>query len=363
MVCKNCGQALATGAKFCPSCGSTVEQNNNVDLGKTIQVDVNSIQNMNNNANNNKKSNNKLYMIIGGIVLALVAAIVVIFALKGSSNDIEILEKAINNLYNEEVDNLTLTGKIEMGSEDMDFEFSADLKVAQLDDEYKLMLRVNKSMLFDEMSLYSHIKDKKMKLYTTSDVVDLLGMTESENKQWLYYEVDADEVLEDIKEEEKEKVNVDLGEILDKEHFAFVEETNGVRKYKLTIDKKLVDDLIKLAEEKLSKEELEELNDSIETLESLEHPLNLEIYINKQNKFTKVVMDLANFIEEEETLTKLKLTFELTNVNATTVEIPQEALNSTTDLTTYAILNPKTDEYDSSYDYDYSTDYDTDLDW
>lgn len=347
----------------------SIEQpNNNLNNSVVTPVNDNSMEstqgvqtvdtaNNTSNQESTKKKNNKLIFIIGGVVLALVAIITLVIALSSSSSgSIEPLNKALNNFKEVGQNSGTITAKmvLESSSEDS-MNFSAAVKYAKVDEAYDMELTLNKSLLYDEMSLYLSGTSDDITLYAKSSVVDLLGMTYSDTDSWLYYFIDLDSLEEEISIEETDDSNIDLSEVIDSKHLSYVGEESGLKHYRLTIDNELMNDL----KSKVSNEEAAEIDSylsSEETVEILNKGLDIDFYVNSSDELQTVSMDLTKFLEDTDSdVTKFIFSIEFSDFNNTVVSIPSEALHSTVDLESY--FTNYSVQTDDSYDYDYSYDY------
>lgn len=378
MECKKCGANIADNAKFCGYCGGQIEtivsnenvQNieqpvessdnmipkNNEDLGKTIVVD-NLVQNEqlnNNQVPYSSKKNSKNFVPLLAVLLIVVGAALLIFLFsKVGNNPVSVLEKAVLNLSEKSKNSGTVTAKITMEEESTgSLTISATSKYAKENDKYKLQLTLNKNMFMDEANVFLTLDKKAASIYLQSSIVDMLGMTSSNVNKWLSYSIDLEE--EEINLDDAEKIkNVHLDDILDKEHFVYVDKSDNLRHYQLVINKKLIQN-IKTKLSKLDDEEAKELADSINMEEvDLSNPLKINIYINDKNEITKISFDLTDLLEEEG-ISKAVFELEFSNLGTTNVIIPNEALNTKDNLMEYFTTNAIADEDGSDFDYDYS---------
>lgn len=377
MECKKCGANIADNAKFCGYCGGQIEtivsnenvQNieqpvessdnmipkNNEDLGKTIVVD-NLVQNEqlnNNQVPYSSKKNSKNFVPLLAVLLIVVGAALLIFLFsKVGNNPVSVLEKAVLNLSEKSKNSGTITAKMTMEEESTgSLTISATSKYAKENDKYKLQLTLNKNMFMDEANVFLALDKKDASIYLQSSIVDMLGMTSSNVNKWLSYSIDLEE---EINLDDAEKIkNVHLDDILDKEHFVYVDKSDNLRHYQLVINKKLIQN-IKTKLSKLDDEEAKELADSINMEEvDLSNPLKINIYINDKNEITKISFDLTDLLEEEG-ISKAVFELEFSNLGTTNVIIPNEALNTKDNLMEYFTTNAIADEDGSDFDYDYS---------
>jgi len=386
MLCKNCGANIEENSKFCGYCGSKVEVenilqsvvvnsnksetnalNNEVDLGKTIRIEpiendtnlnaagvgvnnenniqtpttnqvVNQVQNNNvpQNNTNNKKSN-KLLFVIGGVLLAIVAIVLVVTAfMKSSNNPVSVLEKAIYNLGVKGEDSLTIDAGLSFATTTGEsFSFSLTVKTEMTGEESgNVQMTLNKSLFFDEMNIYSTVNKDEVTLYAESNVVDMLGFTSSLTPTWLYYRLPLDELAQEVEEVTGEEIR--LQDLIDEEHFKYVDEANELRHYVLVVDQKLVDTL----KEKLSNLEDEDIKDMLDSMETLEKAINIDFYINSLNELSKIEINMTEYLNEEsQDISEFVLSMTFRDLNNTKVEIPSEALDSNLDLETYMSEN------------------------
>lgn len=350
MLCKKCGASISDEAKFCTSCGAKVEdtvvvsgeglsggammQSNPSDGMKPVN-DLNSMQNNNTVTSEpkNKKSNAWIF-ILGGILLGVVAIILLFVSLGSGNNDVRVLEKALSKMGNMGENSGTIKANVSVETDTQDnFDFSASISYAEKNDLYNVALKLNKSLLNEEMNLYSTVTEDDITLYAKSSLIDMLGFTSSPNDIWVNYFMTFDELELELDENDLED-DFNLSKVLDEKHFAFVDEENGLKHYKLTIDNELLNKIKAQADE----EDLRELEDSFSTLNEGQSELTdvyyLDVYINKSNELAKVSMELSEGLEEEG-ITKVVISLEFVDFGRTTVEIPTEVKNSTMNLENY----------------------------
>ena len=337
MICKKCGSTIEDTSKFCGYCGEKVNNENqtqipvqnieqpivnnvvdNNSLNQTnlnqgvveqpvlqevqqnIQVPAEPINNTIPNQTNmpnleskpSKKKNSKLLFIVLGIVLAVLAAVLVILAFnKTASNSISVLEKSLANLGSKGTDSGTINAKISVeDNTSSKIDLSATLKYLKTNDTYDFGITLNKSVLFEEMSLYLRTTKDKATIYANSNTIDMLGFTKSNVNMWVYYILDLKEVSENI--EIPEDKQIDLKGILDEKHFKYVDKTNNTKHYKLIVDKELMDKI----KEKMPNDYDEELDSSISLTDSYE----IDFYINDSNELVRISMDLTNAVASED---------------------------------------------------------------
>ena len=418
MLCKKCGAEIADTSKFCGYCGEVVEtneimqpsniENNEVventiteaDLGETIKIDLVQPENQISdvtvppigpglpgyvepvvepvastqpevqnqvpvngpvmpNTEGNKK-NNKLVFIIGGVVLALIAIVLVIFAMNNSSNSISVLKKTMANLSEAGKDSATATAKLNIEAGGQNLSLSATAKVEKKsEEEFDMQLMVDKSLFTEEMSVYAKVGKDKVNVYMESTTIDLLGMTSSLTPSWVYYTLKLDEIMSEMNAEENTNSELKLEDVIDAKHFVFVDSVDKINHYQLIIDQELINNIKAKADELAN----EDLKDSFDDMEELEQAIKVDFYITDSNELAKIKLDMSEYLTEEDDISGLSISIELKDLNNTKVEIPSEALKSTTDIDTYMAENSidYSLDYDSSYDYDMDSDMNLDL--
>lgn len=73
MFCKNCGTEINYDQKFCPKCGAKNVDENNIELHKKV------------NENINNKSNKKLFIVIISLLLIIAIIAITIFHFSGNN--------------------------------------------------------------------------------------------------------------------------------------------------------------------------------------------------------------------------------------------------------------------------------------
>lgn len=385
MICKKCGATIDERSKFCIYCGNkinvveipnAVENNMNVSnkqnefvieevksnnnlvnntnldttknqvdqvnydsvnsqLEKTVVVPIQQVNQQMSIQNPPKKSNKTWIFIILGIVLAIITGILLFLSInKSSNNSIKVLQKAINNFAVKGENSGTINLDLLLGSNESDsINISATMKYARVDYNYNIALTLNKSLLFDEVNLYSTITEKDVTLYAKSSLVDMLGVTSSNTDMWVHYVLGLDELIDTEEQNIELKSNIDLSSIFDDNHYKYVGKKDSLRQYQLIIDNELISKVKKIVESEDSlKESLTEIP---EEQINLEKPIYLDFYINKSNELAKITMDISELIEEEENLSKAIIEISFLNFGNTMVDIPKEAKNSNMDIITY----------------------------
>lgn len=381
MLCKKCGAETTDNAKFCGYCGEVVETaqsvnesqnvetnvNNGVnepvinenDLGKTIVVEpinpemengVNEpVMNQNvqaptpTNDTNNKKGKSPVLVIVG-IILAVAAIGLLVFAFtQKSSNPIEVLKKSLANFENG-YESATIRASLSASASGTTLDFSATVRTQKIDEKKaKVHITVNPSLLFEEMNIYASVDEKEANTYFESTLIDMIGATSSLTPSWIKYSLKLDEIMEEASVEEKLK-NYKLEDVIDENHFVYIDKVNNLNHYQLIIDQELVN-------------KIEEINgEEIEGVEELEKAIKIDFYISKSNEISKIELDMSDYLDDSVAVSNLVLSLEIQDLNKTQVDIPSEALNTATDLESYIANNSMT--YDDEFDYDFDSEWD-----
>ena len=391
MLCKKCGAEITDNAKFCGYCGETVEtapivnepQNvettinamssepaiNEVDLGKTVVVEPITPE-MGNSASepvtdqniatqlepSAQKNKGKVPVLaIVGIILAVVAIVLLVFAFANkSSNSVEVLKKSLANFENG-YDSATIRAKLSASASGTSLDFSATVRTQKIDEKKaNIHITVDPSLLFEEMNIYATTDEKEANLYLESTLIDMLGATSSLTPSWVKYSLKLDEMIEEANLEDKLN-DLKLEDVIDEKHFVYVDKVDKLNHYQLIIDQELINKL-----EELSGEEIEET-------QQLEKDIKIDFYISKSNEISKIELDMSEYLKEDDTISSLVMSLEIKDLNKTQIQIPSEALNTTTDLETYIANNSVSFggdyDYNSDLDSDYDYDYDYDLDY
>lgn len=383
MVCKKCGFNVSDNAKFCGYCGNPIEepnkevilstepqtiiQDNNVneisvDSGNDIlfnseKTEVNSNidilapieqpkieevnQTLNNVSNQNKKSgkNSKIPFIILGVVLMVLGLSLIFGSIsKNYTDSINVLNKAISNLNEKGAESGTINVKLLTESSTSDsFNLSATAKYSKNNDVYDFEFTLNKSLINDEVSFYSRIDKDKIYLYAKSSIIDMLGLTNSDQDVWLHYFTDFVGMVE-----EENTDDLDISEILDKNNFKYVNKVDNLNHYQLIINKSLIENI----KSKLSDEELVEIEETLDVIiEELNQPYIIDFYINNSNEIVRISVDLTSIIDVPQ-VSNANISIEFADFNKTTVVIPSDALESKIDLETYMSTNSSFGNFD-----------------
>lgn len=410
MTCKNCGANILDGSKVCSVCGASVEDvtptvsevqpqevSNNLNeqpamstisepvVSSTYETPV--VQNNYTSPEEPKKKKGKAGIIALVVVLLAAIGVGAYFLISGkdggsvlgkknsNSNTIETFKDAVKNLENAGDKSGTLKLGIDMESSTGDtFNLGASMKYEIADENnMKMEIKVDKSLITDEILAYVDVTNKNLKLYAQSSLIDLVGMTSSDENIWLNYSVDLTELESELTEitnnvetkEAMEKLsNIDLAKVFDDKHLSYVGKSGDLDQYKVTIDYDLMKNLSdQLPEEdRMTEEEAEEIKEEFNEIPG--GKIELNIYIDSNKQFKKFDMDLAKIIDDD-SIKKALITYELTDLNKTVVTIPSEALNSTTDLMEYISSSQGLTVDDDLYDQDIYKEYNetkTDID-
>lgn len=333
MKCLKCGMEIEDNSKFCGYCGTPVEQpqpvqpENNATVEPAMQSQpVNNVAVAPTPVEEPKKKSNKALLIVCAIVAVIAIAAVLMLTVFNkntkSTNSVDTVEKAIANLQKKSVgENTSGTVKLSASIESSDSQslnLVGTIKYEKTGDNIKLQVGVDKSLFFDEINIYADGNKEKMSLYTKSSLIDMIAGTSSESDTWLYYTADLKEMEIDFSEIETSE-EVDLSSI--KDNIKYVGKDGSLNHYTLTIDKELADKL-------KSELPVEDYNDMLESLDTLNGSLVIDLYINNKDELEKISLDLSPYLKESG-ISKAILAIELKDFNNTKVEIPSEALNGT----------------------------------
>lgn len=365
MKCIKCGMENADNSKFCGYCGTPVEQpqqnENPVNNEQPIQPapavqqtnvvaesTVQPVQPVQQPTEEPKKNSNKGLLIACLIVAIIAVAGVLYFTLFNKttkvSTSIDALEKAISNLQQKTVAENT-SGTIKLSAvveaaENQNLSLSGTLMYQKSGDNVKLNIAVDKSMFFDAMSLYANVEKDKVSLYTKSSLIDMFAGTASEKDSWVYYVADLTETPINF-EEIKMDTKVDLSEL--KNNFKYIGKDGKLNHYTLTIDKDM-------AEKMKSELPAEDYEDMLNSLDTLNGSLVIDLYINNKEELEKISMDLSQYMKDSE-VSKAIITIEFKDFNNTTIDIPTEALNGI-ELEKYISENmPKEIDQDAEFNF------------
>ena len=140
-----------------------------------------------------------------------------------------------------------------------------------------------------------------------------------------------------------------------KNFVVFIGEENNLKHYQLVIDNELLNAIKSQEAIKGNLEGIEETVSSVYNGSTeLTQTVYLDVYISKSNELVKLSLDLSNLLAEE-TLNKIELSIEFSNLGNTLVQIPTEVKNSQIDLETYMekyaiVIDGFGSELDSEFD-------------
>ena len=343
MKCLNCGAENADNSKFCGYCGSpltdvtenvteevsneleqppkeevkadenkVLESTESVSLESSKDIKPTTDSNLNNNTN--KKSKMPIFIICGVVLLALVVLVILKFTVfDKSKSSVDVLERATSNLIAKSGgENLsgTIVATMTMGTISTTVNVSAQSKYQMVDDTLRFQLKLDKSDFFDEMNAFMVIAKDKISLYAESNLIDMFIGTTSDSKEWLSYELELEENQIDLSNIESD-TSVDLSSLDDE--FKYVGQENGLKHYTLTINNDTIQDL-------------DEVDTSSIQLDQFNGDLVIDFYLNENDEFEKITMDLSDAMANTG-VTKALITIEFKDFNNTIVTIPNEAFN------------------------------------
>lgn len=228
---------------------------------------------------------------------------------------IDVLDKAVGNLA--ETKSIELDAKIELEMEQdganvaLELPFNVYINNTK-EDKNISKLNVEKNDLFGKIDAYFDIEKDVLKTY--------IGNAEAEETTWVLYE-------NKIKESESELKDIDVKEVITSENFALLDEENGIKHYLLIVN----NDLLKRLENELDIES-----------EKLTKEIEIDIYINKASKITKIEADLTPMISSfseamkdftdgidlKEIIKEFSVTIDFKNYNDTYVTIPDYVIDN-----------------------------------
>ena len=336
MICKKCGNDIPENSKFCGICGEKVEILNQTEelnnINETEETIVIPTVNFDNEPK--KKSYAWIFIVLAILIGVIAVSLVVLGLSKFSNSSVRELDSALNIMSEKGENSGTIDMKllIETNTSDI-YNLTATAKYdRKYDDKYDMSLTLNKSMLYEEMNLYTTINDYAMTLYAKSSLIDMLGFTSSTADMWVNYKITQSKNAVDV--DDIEDIDIDLYSVLDKKHYKLIDKDSGLKHYQLVIDNELLKNIKSMASRDEDYKEFEQsLGININEVE-LTEAYYLDIYINNLGELVKVSMDLTDKIKDE-TINKVVISFEFSNLGNTSVQIPIDAKNSTLDLETY----------------------------
>lgn len=365
MKCPNCDKELDENAKFCDECGSKIESTqsdieteNKEDVSKPQEQEEKEVSiSVNTKESPKKKSNAMLFAVLGVVLAALAIGVALIALNKSSKANIKSLEKAIENTVNAGNKSGTITATISMGDDKDSFDLSGIVKYQIIDDNgIKMQISVNKSMFFDEMSLYLNADKSNINLYAKNSLIDMFMGTSSNTDSWVSLSAPIEDSGLNLDSINESKQDFSLDSI--EEYIKYSGKKDGLDCYTLVIDNNFIDK----AKEKATDEQKQILNESLSQLTGgttkLEKPYTINFYVNSEKELQKVSLDMEEYAKQLN-MKKLVLTIELKDTNSTVVDIPNEAITSSIDLEKYISENYSDYDYnldDEEFNFDYDLD-------
>lgn len=299
MKCSKCGSEL-NGSKFCPNCG--------------------------NENTSNKKSNNLVAILIIVLIAVIIGVLGYFIFFKKNDNsykkNIEVLETTMANL--EKNGNESGTVKFNMAlsiKNSIDLDFNGFIKYTKNNNKYDFNVGLEKSLFMDEINLYLVVTDKNMLIYIPTSIFKLIGYDVPSNTQWLksnfnYSDLGMDNI--DFESKSNTTKKEDLSKILSKNNIKYVGKSDGLKHYKIVLDKDLLN---KLSEnDKMSSDEIKEIE---------KMNLSIDLYINN-NQIEKMVIDMSDAMKSQQVdVEKYIITISFEDLNKTNVVIPDEAKETT----------------------------------
>ena len=355
MKCPNCGKDLDEKAKFCDSCGSKI------DVVESPKEEIKNEEVVNKTKAQSTKKNPKalVFGIVGVILAAVVVGIALLALNKSSKADIKLLERAFSNTVKTGNKSGTVVATISMGDDKDNIDVSASVKYQKVSDGLKMQVTVNKSLFFDEMSLYGNITKNSIDLYAKNTLIDMFIGTASDEEKWLSLSYPIEDSTIDLNSiSQIEQSDIALDSL--KEFIKYSGKKDGLDCYTLVIDNKFIEK----AKKEANSEQQQLLNQSINQLtngsDKLEKPYNINFYVNSKEEIERITMDMEEYAKQIN-MKKLMLTVEFKDADSTVVTIPNEAITSSVDLETYIQENYKTDYDNDDSDFDFEFD-DSDFD-
>ncbi|MBR6689875.1 MAG: zinc ribbon domain-containing protein [Bacilli bacterium] len=304
MYCDKCGNNISKNTNFCNVCGNKIEK---VELTDITQ------------------QKNKSYawiFIVLGVLIGLIAMLLIIFSIsKFSNKPIKELEDSLTHFILKSKNSGTINLDLSIQTNNSDkYDFNANIKyIKKHNDNYDIAFKIDKTNFNEEINIFSKINNKTITLYASSNLIDMLGLTESTDNMWVYYK-DKNKILENFDIEDDRNFN--FFDVIDDAHYKFINEEKGLKHYKLTIDNELLNKLKSQTDSEFVG--FTELNDVY----------YLDIYINNKGELTKLELDLTKFINEKE-IKKALITIQFYDLGSTSLTIPMDAINSSLNLETY----------------------------
>lgn len=396
MKCLNCGNDVDSTSKFCPFCGSPIDNNLPQDTGNSINDESTNVapqnlesviqtENLNNersvedysninnleqnpmplpntvessvkeqtvetheNFNSEKKNKTKkIAFIICTIALVIVAAVLLFIAFnKSSKGSVKSLEKALNNFVEGGKTSGTIVATVSVTDEAVGtINVSGTVKYQKVGEAYNLEISLGETPMYKEMKLYAVVSEDELTAYINSSTLNEMLEIDSTDSKWLKYEMDSYELnLQDLgfNMETIETQKLDLSGFGLEKKLKLVDTKDGIKHYTLTIDEELIKNIFKkIVKEMMNSNEGVSVEFDDDYLDSYldgyveEVPtFVIELYMNEQDEFTKISIDFSKIKGIELEATPI-VSIEFKDFNKTNFVIPNEALNTSYDLETY----------------------------
>lgn len=352
MKCSNCGTMLEDNAMFCSNCGNAVKKeeqvnviNDNVsdnlknDLYNSSNNNLNdniynnasdsfsndTYNNMSNNISNDSSNSNRTNNNLKNALIILLVCLILgggaafayftLFKKGGSSDDVKVIESAINNMTDVDSMSFGLNVDMQMESEGELVDVVMGVK-SDIDIKNKLAsLNINAStdgMTFD-IPTYINMTSGSEMFYLKNPMTN----------EWA--KMSFTDMIDTSSSSSNQKVRFVFEDYL-KDDANFIEKVSNndknIIQYKLHFTKEILE---KMMADENNNVDLESLKES-----GLEDGFDMDLYINKKDNYiTKVVVDLSGRIISGEKVNKFIMTLDITNVNSiNNIVIPEEAKNA-----------------------------------
>lgn len=307
MKCIRCGQENADGLKYCTQCGYPLRNNE-----ETLS---------------SKKGSKKGLIIILLLIIALgalVAGYFFFFNNQSHKTNVERMDTALANLQKSGNQSGTIKMKMEF-SAGYTIDLNAFIKYAKQNDKYYMQLGLEKSLFMDEANMYAVLDNSALNLYIQSSIMNMFGSTGIDNNSWLTYNFDYSDMGIDLNNLDKSNTKVDSSKIFTNNNLKYIDKNDGVSHYRIIFDKDFVKAINK--NNTYSDEEIQQI---------INMNVSMDVYIDSNDNLVKMVIDASDYFKKQNIgMDKAVVTIEFTDLNNTTVTIPNEALSSTKTLEQY----------------------------